>query len=119
MSEIDRADLLNALERALRHRDSLAATLIEVQREKRAAIEMLDDHRCTASAERAYARTIRAEDERTGLAAQIERVRALHVRGDEWCNFHESARCECADAYCEECGDSYPCPTIQALDGGE
>ena len=51
------------------------------------------------------------------MAEAIERVRELHTPGDEWCDFHESARCECADAYCEECGDSYPCPTIQALDG--
>ena len=50
---------------------------------------------------------------------QIERVRALHVRGDEWCGYHESALCECAGVYCGACGASWPCPTIQALDGGE
>ena len=49
----------------------------------------------------------------------IERVRALHTPGDEWCGYHNSALCECANVYCEECGFSWPCPTIQALDGGE
>lgn len=78
-------DLLDALEKAEGHRDSLAATLIEVQREKLA----------------------------------LERVRALHAPGDEWCGYHNSALCECANVYCEACGDSWPCPTIQALDGGE
>ena len=51
-------------------------------------------------------------------AEAIERVRALHVRGDEWCGYHESALCEDARAYCYECGADWPCPTIQALDGG-
>ena len=52
-------DLLDALEKAEGHRDSLAATLIEVQREKLA------------------------------LERAIERVRELHVRTDEWCAYHE------------------------------
>lgn len=60
--------------------------------------------------------TLTRED---SAAAAIERVRQLHTPGDEWCGFHESAWCECADAYCEECGSSWPCPTIQALYGGE
>lgn len=79
--------LLDALDKAEGHRDSLAATLIEVQREK--------------------------------LAPEwaIERVREMHTLAHERCNFPESAFCECADAHCEECGASYPCPTIQALDG--
>ena len=114
--------LLDALEKAEAHRDSLAATLIEVQREKWAAegaIEILNDHRCTASAERAYARTIGAENERARLAAQIERVRELHAPGEEWCGYHNSALCECADVHCDECGNGWPCPTVQALDGGE
>ena len=46
----------------------------------------------------------------------VERVRELHTSGDEWCNFHESAFCDCAGVYCEACGASWPCPTIQALD---
>ena len=46
-----------------------------------------------------------------------ERVRALHAPGDEWCGYLESTRCECADDYCDDCGASWPCPTIQALDG--
>ena len=50
---------------------------------------------------------------------RAERVRALHTPGDEWCGYHNSALCECANVYCEECGFSWPCPTIQALDGGE
>ena len=81
-------DLLDALEKAEGHRDSLAATLIEVQREKLA------------------------------LERAIERVRALHVRGDEWCAYHESTLCGCFDAYCDECEVVSPCPTIQALDVG-
>ena len=51
--------------------------------------------------------------------AAIERVREMHTPGDEWCGYHNSALCECANVYCEECGFSWPCPTIQALDGGE
>ena len=51
-------------------------------------------------------------------AEVIERVRAMHTPGDEWCWYHNSELCECADAYCEECDVLYPCPTIQALDGG-
>ena len=82
-------DLLDALEKAEGHRDSLAATLIEVQREKLA------------------------------LERAIERVRALHVRTDEWCGHHEDTLCGCFEACCYECELLYPCPTIQALDGGE
>ena len=48
----------------------------------------------------------------------IERVRALHVRRDEWCGHHKSTICEVACAYCYECKADWPCPTIQALDGG-
>ena len=81
--------LLGALEKAEGHRDSLAATLVEVQREKLA------------------------------LERAIERVRELHTPGEEWCGYHNSALCECANVYCEDCGASWPCPTIQALDGGE
>ena len=44
------------------------------------------------------------------MAEAIERVREMHTPGDEWCD-------DCAGVYCEACGDSYPCPTIQALDG--
>ena len=50
-------------------------------------------------------------------AEAIERVRALHVRRDEWCGYHESTLCEDAHAYCYECRADYPCPTIRALDG--
>ena len=50
-------------------------------------------------------------------AEAIERVRALHVRGDEWCAYHESTLCGCFDAYCDGCEVVWPCPTIQALDG--
>ena len=82
-------ELLDALEKAEAHRDSLAATLIEVQREK------------------------------LTLERAIERVRALHVRTDEWCAYHEDTLCGCFDAYCDECEVLWPCPTIQALDGGE
>lgn len=80
--------LPDALKKAKAHRDSLAATLIEVQREKLA------------------------------LERAIERVRALHVRGDEWCGYHEDTLCGCFDACCYECEVLYPCPTIQALGGG-
>ena len=51
--------------------------------------------------------------------ATTERVRALHVRTDEWCAYHEDTLCGCFDAYCDECEVLWPCPTIQALDGGE
>ena len=47
---------------------------------------------------------------------QIDRIRQLHAPEDEWCNYHESAQCGCIDAYCEACGVSWPCPTIQVLD---
>ena len=50
--------------------------------------------------------------------AAIERVREMHTPGDEWCGYHNSALCECANVYCEECGFSWPCPTVRAL-GGE
>ena len=79
--------LLDALQEAEGHRDSLAATLIEVQREKLA------------------------------LERAIERVRALHVRTDEWCARHEDTLCGCFEACCYECEVLWPCPTIQALDG--
>ena len=42
-------------------------------------------------------------EQRDAAWAAIERVRQLHTPGDLWC---------------EECGFSWPCPTIQALDGG-
>ena len=63
----------------------------------------------------------KTEGHRDKLAFEraIERVRALHVRGDEWCGYHNSALCECANVYCDECGAEWPCPTIQALDGDE
>ena len=61
-------------------------------------------------------KTLAGEDR---ASEQIERVRELHAPGDEWCNFHDSAWCDCADAYCEGCSEEWPCPTIQALDGGE
>ena len=60
--------------------------------------------------------TLAGEDR---ASEQIERVRALHVRGDEWCGYHNSALCECANAYCDDCEVVWPCPTIQALGGGE
>lgn len=60
--------------------------------------------------------TLASEDR---ASEQIERVWALHTPGDEWCGYHESTRCPCIDAYCEECGSSWPCPTIQALGRGE
>lgn len=76
--------LLDALEKAETHSDSLAATLIEVQREK---------------------------------LAPVERARPSHTPGDVWCNFHDSAWCDCADAYCEGCSEEWPCPTIQRWAG--
>ena len=52
-------------------------------------------------------------------AGAINRVRALHyAAGDVWCRYHDSALCECANVYCDECGAEWPCPTIRALDGG-
>ena len=45
--------------------------------------------------------TLASED---SASEQIERVRELHYPADEWCG---------------DCGFSWPCPTIQALDGGE
>ena len=51
-------------------------------------------------------------------AEAIERVRALHVRTDEWCAYHDDTLCGCFEACCYECEVLYPCPTIQALDGG-
>ena len=50
-------------------------------------------------------------------AEAIERVRALHVRTDEWCGYHEDTLCGCFEACCYECELLWPCPTIQALDG--
>ena len=58
-------------------------------------------------------------DEMVERGLAINRVREMHAPGDEWCGYHNSALCECANVYCEECGFSWPCPTIQALDGGE
>ena len=58
--------------------------------------------------------TLAGEDR---ASEQIERVRELHAPGDEWCGYHNSAFCDCAGVYCEECGADWPCPTIQALDG--
>lgn len=101
--------LLDALEKAETRRDSLAATLIEVQREK-LAVEAARDRYGHAHKD--------CHEQRDAAWAAIDRVRALHTPGDEWCDFHESAWCECANVYCEECGTDYPCPTIQALDGG-
>lgn len=48
-----------------------------------------------------------AADERDRLAAQVERVRALHTRS--------------AFGYCRECGlnTPRPCPTLRALDGAD
>ena len=80
--------LLEALEEAEGHWDSLDATLIEVQREKLA------------------------------LERAIERVRPSHTPGDVWCNFHDSAWCDCVLGG-EGCSEEWPCPTVQALDGGE
>ena len=57
-------------------------------------------------------------EQRNAAWAVIERVRKMHASGDEWCGYHNSALCECANVYCEECGADWPCPTVQALDGG-
>ena len=125
--------LLDALEKAEGHRDSLAATLIEVQREKLALERAIERVRpshtpgdvwcnfhdsawcdCAIAHRELLQRMALPDDPALGGG-----VRALHTPGDEWCGYHNSALCECANVYCEECGFSWPCPTIQALDGGE
>ena len=47
------------------------------------------------------------------LVQQVEKVRALH-RSDG----HEPDNCGQPNCFtaCDECGDAYPCPTLQALD---
>ena len=43
-----------------------------------------------------------------GLEAQVQRVRELHYNTAT----HHPSGC------CSECGGTYPCPTVRALDGG-
>ena len=128
-------DLLDALEKAEGHRDSLAATLIEVQREK-LAVEAARDR---------YGHAHKAcHEQRDAAWAAIERVRELHTPMDvdvlqsdcaaedceheDECPTIERTVCkacyilgESIDIYCYERGGIeyvyYPCPTIQALDG--
>ena len=130
-------DLLDALEKAEGHRDSLAATLIEVQREK-LAVEAARDR---------YGHAHKAcHEQRDAAWAAIERVRELHTPMDvdvlqsdcaaedceheDECPTIERTVCkacyilgESIDIYCYERGGiEYvycPCPTIQVLDGGE
>ena len=95
--------LLDALEKAERHRDSLAATLIEVQREK-LAVEAARDR---------YGHAHKAcHEQRDAAWAAIERVRELHYEATHETTW-DTAR------YCEGCSEDWPCPTLQALDGGE
>ena len=82
-------DLLDALVVAKGHRDSLAATLIEVQREKLA------------------------------LERAIERVRALHAPISKTVFDGISFVPHDTLTDCGWCDTTYPCPTIQALDGAE
>ena len=94
--------LLDALEKAEGHRDSLAATLIEVQREK-LAVEAARDH---------YGHAHKAcHEQRDAAWAAIERVRELHYEATHETTW-DTAR------YCEGCPEDWPCPTLQALDGG-
>ena len=151
MNEIDRAvpGLLDALEKAEKHRDSLAATLIEVQREK-LAVEAERDR---------YGHAHKAcHEQRDAAWAAIERVRALHTCEARWGNEDYSIDADeyaarkaendegwgwgwdldtlarfdvCAECYriersIEQRDDGvavleglWPCPTIQALDGGD
>ena len=47
------------------------------------------------------------------LHATVERVRGLHRRCADVDDCREN------DEFCHECGLTYPCPTIRALDTGE
>ena len=89
-------DLLGALEKAEGHRDSLAATLIEVQREK-LAVEAARDR---------YGHAHKAcHEQRDAAWAAIERVRELHTPMDV-----DVLQSDCA---AEDCEHEDECPTIE------
>lgn len=100
-------DLLDALEKADTHRDSLAATLIEVQREKRLLVERVREMHYPADND--PARTPRCE-ECQGRAG-------THPCG---CWADEDRQPVCGHCNAQGLGQRvpWPCPTIQALDGG-
>ena len=110
--------LLDALEKAEAHRDSLAATLIEVQREKLALERVRALHTCEA----------RWGNEDYSIDA--DEYAARKAENDEGWDLDTLARFDvCAECYriersIEQRDDGvavleglWPCPTIQALDG--
>ena len=107
-------DLLDALEKAEGHRDSLAATLIEVQREKLALERAIDEvrelHRPMDIDALQYACAHEdCEHEFDCPTIEMTVCRSCYILG------------QLIDVYDYGRGGiehvSYPCPTIQALDG--
>ena len=107
--------LLDALEKAEAHRDSLAATLIEVQREKLALERVIN--------------RVRELHAPTGVDALQYDCAAEECEHEYGCPTIEMTVCkgcydlgERIDVYGYERGGVehvlYPCPTVQALDGG-
>lgn len=100
-------DLLDALEKAETHRDSLAATLIEVQREKRLLVERVRELHYASDND--SARTPRCEECQGRAGA--------HPCG---CWAYEDRQPVCGHCNASGLGQRvpWPCPTVQALDGG-
>ena len=115
-------DLLDALEKAEAHRDSLAATLIEVQREKLALERAIERVRALHTCEARWGNEDYSIDADEYAARKAENDEGWDL--DTLARFDVCAECYRIERSIEQRDDGvavlkglWPCPTIQALDG--
>ena len=115
--------LLGALEKAEGHRDSLAATLIEVQREKLALERAIERARALHTCEARWGNEDYSIDADEYAARKAENDEGWDL--DTLARFDVCAECYRIERSIEQRDDGvavleglWPCPTIQALDGG-